>query len=103
MDEKRESGYWLIFLLVVGLTVLYADRHGLYERYQAYHDGQEQIREAERQCESLKAQIDESRRRVEYLHGDSLEIEDAIRRNKNLVREGEVIYRIEDSPKPAAH
>lgn len=98
MDEKRESGYWLIVLLVIGLTALYANRHDLYAQYHKHLEGQAAVSEAQTQCAALEAQIDEARRLVKHLNSDPLEIEDAIRRNKNLVREGETIYRIQPAP-----
>jgi len=98
MDDKRDSGYWLILLLVAGLTALYADRRDLYDRYQVFLDDQQKIQAAQNQCGALQAQIDDARRLVEHLGSDPLEIEDAIRRNKNLVREGETIYRIQPPP-----
>lgn len=98
MDEKRESGYWLIFLLVAGMTALYADRRDLYDRYELFLEDQTKIQAAENQCVALQVQIDDARRLVEHLGSDPLEIEDAIRRNKNLVREGETIYRIQPPP-----
>ncbi|NLT59368.1 MAG: hypothetical protein GXX88_01940, partial [Candidatus Hydrogenedentes bacterium] len=41
---------------------------------------------------------EELSRKVEHLDGDAVEMEAAIRRNKNLVREGETIYRVELPP-----
>ena len=60
-----------------------------------------QIRAAKEQCQALEQEIQTSRDRVEHLNNDPYEIEAAIRHKKGLVREGEKVYRIEQTPNKA--
>lgn len=92
---RRVWRYLLVVLLVALLTTLYASRRNLFGRYIEHRKQQEQVDAVRQQSEDLRKEIDSSRRRVENLGNDPLEIEAAIRRSKDLVREGEKIYRIE--------
>jgi len=97
----RWQTYCLLFLLVVSLALFYVGRHDLDGRYQAYLRSDEQVRAAREQCEQLRRDLETARQRVEHLGNDPLEIEAAIRRTKNLVREGEKVYRIKQVPNGA--
>jgi len=100
-------GYWLTLLVVAGLVLAYAAHRNLYPRSQEHLDNRNAIRAKQRECEALEQKIQAAQRHVESLGNDPLEIEADIRRSKNLVRNGETIYRIKaiptkDDPGPAA-
>ena len=99
---RRVGRYVLVALLAVLLTALYAGHRNLFGRYIEHQRRQEQVDAARQQCEDLRKEIDSSGRRVESLSNDPLEIETAIRRSKDLVREGEKVYRIKAAPGKAA-
>jgi len=102
MGLRRVGSYVLVALLVALVTVMYAERRNLFARYFEHEAREGQVDTVRQQCEELQKEIDSSRRRVENLGSDPLEIEAAIRRSKDLVREGEKIYRIETGPAGAA-
>jgi cell division protein FtsB len=99
---RRIGRYLLVASLVLLLTALYTGRRNLFGRFIEHQRQQERVDAARRQTEDLRKEIDSSGRRVENLGNDPIEIEAAIRRSKDLVREGEKIYRIEVDPDKAA-
>ena len=99
---RRIGRYLLVVVLAVLLAALYAGRRNLPGRYIEHEERQGQLDAARKECEDLRKEIDASERRVNNLGSDPLEIEAAIRRSKDLVREGEKIYRIEVDPAKAA-
>ena len=101
MGLRRVGRYVVVVALVALVTVLYANRRNLLERYLEHEAREDQISAGQQQCEELQKEIDSTRRRVENLDSDPLEIEAAIRRSKDLVRKGEKIYRIETGPDSA--
>jgi cell division protein FtsB len=104
-DDRRDGFFWLVLILAGVLTVLYVQKHNLPERFLEHRYGVEQVQDAEQQCKTLEAEIDATRQRVEHLGSDPLEIEDTIRHNKDFVRQGETIYRIQrktNAPPPPA-
>lgn len=98
MDEKNRGWYWLVLLLAAAVTLLYAERRDLYGRYLAHVRSVQEFREADHQRSELEHDIEASGLRIQYLGTDPVEIEAAVRRNKNLVREGETVFRIEKAP-----
>ena len=58
MEEKRDKWFWPVFLVVVALSVTYAERHRLHERYLGYQTGKEQIRQQALQQDQLKREIE---------------------------------------------
>jgi cell division protein FtsB len=98
MGLRRVGRYVVVVALVALVTVLYANRRNLLGRYLEHEVREDQISAGQQQCEELQKEIDSTRRRVENLDSDPLEIEAAIRRSKDLVRKGEKIYRIETGP-----
>ncbi len=89
---------WLTLIAVAGLVLAYACHRNLYQRCQDYLKNEVEVQAKRRECETMEERIQASRQRVESLGSDPLEIEADIRRNNNLVREGETIYRIEMVP-----
>mgnify|MGYP002412991844 CR=1 FL=1 len=98
---RRVARYLFLVLIVAFLTAVYLERRDLLGRYIEHRTKQKQVNATREQCEDLKKEIDSSRRRVDNLGSDPIEIEAAIRRSKDLVREGEKVYRIEVDPKKA--
>lgn len=90
--------FWLVAPLVVALTMLYADRRDLGARRQEYLDSKERVLRGHEQCDELQKDLDAVRQHVEDLANDPSKIEEVIRRTKNLVREGEKVYRIQKAP-----
>ncbi|HOT51236.1 MAG TPA: septum formation initiator family protein, partial [Candidatus Hydrogenedentes bacterium] len=79
----------------------YMSERRLVERYSGHQQMQQQTQAAKEQIQRLEKEIENTRRRIEHLGSDPMEIEAAIRRSKDLVREGEKIYRIEKAPSDA--
>lgn len=98
MDDRNRGWFWLILLLVAALTVLYVQRRDLPRRYMDYQKSAEELAQARQLCAELDGKIEASRQRAEHLGSDPTEIEAAIRRSKDLVREGETVFRIEKAP-----
>jgi len=92
---RLRLGYWLTLLGVGVLAAVYAERRELGRRYEEYRRNEMEVQTKRLECEALEQRIQASRQRVDSLGNDLLEIEADIRRNKTLVREGEIIYRIE--------
>lgn len=90
--------YCLVFFLVFALALFYVCRRDLYGLYQDYLSSEDRVRAGHEQCDTLERELDAARQRVEHLGNDPVEIEAAIRRTKNLVREGEKVYRIRAIP-----
>ena len=110
MEQMRASKgwYWLILLVTAVLTLLYVERRNLYARYREHVDMEMSVKQTQEQCERLEREAETARQHIQNLGTDPIEIEAAIRRSKDLVREGEKIYRIQEAPenmpqkKPAA-
>ena len=83
------------------LAAVYAEWRDVGRRYEAYRRNETEIQTKRIECEALEQRLQASRQRVDSLGNDLLEIEADIRHNKSLVREGEIIYRIE--PVDKAH
>jgi cell division protein FtsB len=92
---RKKLRYWLVLTAVMAMVLAYAGHRNLRQRFQDYLKNKGEIQAKLRECEALEQRIQASRERVTSLGSDPLEIEAEIRRNKNLVREGEKIYRIQ--------
>ena len=86
---------YLVVLAAVAGGSLHYYRTTLAAREADYRESERNIEERQAALEELRAEVEQVRARVRGLDSDSLEVEAAIRRNKRLVREGEVVYRIE--------
>jgi cell division protein FtsB len=86
--------YWAALLLLVLATWAYMDQRGLNDRIEAAHFSQEQVEALRDELRAAEATMSRLEARVEHLHGDPVEMEAAVRRNKNLVREGETRFRV---------
>lgn len=82
-------------LLLVGAAVAaYACCRDFYGAYLAHADRQAHIEQLREERDALAAQAQALRRHVDSMQSDDVEIERAIRLNRNLVYEGERIFRI---------
>ena len=73
----------------------YRDLPGLYN---VYRNGELEAESAQRVLQEEKAKADELEAHVAGLDSDPVELEAAMRRNKNVVREHETIHRFQLSP-----
>ena len=98
MRIHRRIGYLLIVLLAVAFAAAYALHRDFYGLYCDYMQSEEEVRAAHVQAEALESTLDRSRQRVHDLDSNPLEKESAIRRTQHLVRPGEKVFQIEESP-----
>ena len=84
---------WSVVLLIVGVGV-YAGKRDLPQLHLEYRDVSTRVDRSVAQLESITAESKALQRRVDYLRSDPLEVEAAVRSEKNLLREGETVYRI---------
>jgi cell division protein FtsB len=103
MNNRDTIWFVLALVLVSSMTLWYVGGRKLVERYNQHQQVQQQTQAAKGQSQRLEKEIDNTRQRIEHLGSDPMEIEAAIRRSKDLVREGERIYRIEKAPNEAPH
>ena len=89
------SRYVLALMVSIVLVSWYTWNRDLYSKYANYQSGRTSVDELLSYNRSLTEQRDQLHAQVEGLSHDPVEIEAAIRRTRNLVREGEQIYRIE--------
>jgi cell division protein FtsB len=101
MDDRNRGWFWLILLLVAALTALYVQRRDLPGRYMDHQKSAAELTQARQSCAELEGKLEASRQRADHLGSDPTEIEGAIRRSKDLVREGETVFRIEKAPRDA--
>ena len=95
MKRTDYTWYWLTLALVCALALVYIERHDLKARYEAYQETMGTVSAQEREVEALRAEVDAAQDRLKGMDSDPLEQEATIRRVKRLVREGEIIYRVE--------
>ena len=91
--------YWIALVAVVGLLAGYAYHRDLLGAWKKLENSDGETQQLREQEAGLKAQRDSLKATVEGLSSDPVEVEASVRRNKNLVREGETVYRIELPPK----
>ena len=87
--------YWLALVAVIGLLAVYAQRRDLPGVYRDYLKSEDRVRDLEDRMPGLEAEKLRLERSVDYLAGDPLELEAAIREGQGLVRDGETVYVIE--------
>lgn len=91
-------GYGWRLLAAATLTLAYAHQRELTARYDQHQRNEAAMRRLEAQCAALNEAIDASKQRIEFLGSDPIEMETTLRKQENLVREGEIIYRLEPVP-----
>ena len=92
---RARDFYWLALVAIAGLLIVYVQRRDLSGVYRDYLKSEEQIQELEHHLPELEAEKDRLERSVDFLGGDALELEAAIRERQGLVRDGETVYIIE--------
>lgn len=97
--HHRGVRYGLAFLLMLGLVGLYMQGRDLRNSYSNYRANQERVKALQAEAEQLKQDKERLEERVSHLSSDPVEKEEAIRRNKDLVREGETVYRVDVDPR----
>ena len=95
MRRTDYTGYWLALAGVCLLALVYIIQHDLKGRYEAYRNTMDTVSTQRQQVEELKAAVADAQDRLKDLDSDPLEQEAILRRVKRLVREGEIIYRVE--------
>ena len=101
MKRSELTWYWLTLALVTALALVYIERHDLQGRYMDYRQTVDTVATQREQNERLRETVANEQQRAEGMDRDPLEQEATIRRVKRLVREGEIIFRVEERP-PAA-
>lgn len=95
MKRTDYTCYWLALALVCALALAYIEKRDLKGRYEAYQKTMETVSAQQAEVESLKAAVNDAQHRLKGMDSDPLEQEATIRRIKRLVRDKEIIYRIE--------
>jgi hypothetical protein len=98
MRNRGRKWYWLSLIVVAAVSVGYAWEKDVYGRYLEGTHAEQQLEQRRVAVQEQEAARDRAQQRVESLVTDSLEIETEIRDRKRLVREGEVVYRLEAMP-----
>lgn len=86
--------YWLMLAVIAAASAVYVDKRGLVDLYENYQQSAHEVQVLQNDLERLRAEESGLRRRVEGLENDPVEMEAAIRQRKNLVRPGEIIFRV---------
>lgn len=95
MNKSDLTWYWLALAGVCLLALAYIEKRDLKGRYEAWQKTMETVATQRGEVEALKAAVTDAQDRLKGMDSDPLEQEATIRRIKRLVREGEIIYRIE--------
>jgi len=95
MDERSNGLFVLAFALALALSLLYGAWRDIPGRYRAYEQNQQQIINAQQERTALQQAVARYDQRVKGLEQDPTEIEAEIRKSKDYVREGEVVFRIQ--------
>jgi len=98
MSQQARNRYMILVVAVAGMVIAYAFHRDLFALYQSYRERGAEVQASRDELREAQILEEELSRKVEHLDGDAVEMEAAIRRNKNLVREGETIYRVELPP-----
>ena len=96
MTRRISIRYWLALVVLAGLTAAYVHHRDLAGRYEEFKQSEQRVRALHEERRALEAERGSLERRVQHLDGDPVELEATIRRNRNMVRDGETIFRIEE-------
>ena len=92
----------LLVIAMVGMVAAYAFHRDFLSLYYDYRGREAEVQALREQVRGAQVLEKELSRRVDDLDDDNVEMEASIRRNKDMVREGETIYRVELPPEIAA-
>ncbi len=98
MERPSKLKFFLALVLVTAFMVVYARHWELPDRYEAHREREQSLHRLEQEVNSLQDLLAEEQARLEGLSQDPLEIEASIRYWNQFVREGETVFRIEESP-----
>ena len=98
MRNRGRKWYWLTLVAVASVSVAYALHNDVYGRYLEQERAQRDIETRRAAVQAKEIERNRAQKRVENLVKSSLEIETAIRERKRFVREGEVVYHLEEMP-----
>tara|TARA_R110001592_G_scaffold123537_6_gene331532 strand:+ start:1085 stop:1381 length:297 start_codon:yes stop_codon:yes gene_type:complete len=96
MKRTDLTWYWLTLALVTALALVYVQRRDIQGRYATYRRTMDTVQEQKQQVSTLRETVASEQRRAKGMDTDPLEQEATIRRVKRLVREGEIIFRVEE-------
>lgn len=101
-----KKGIAIPYVLVVAIAIVtvlgYVAHRDLGGRYNAYQRSEMSVNAAKEQARILDEELQRLQQRVKDLdQKNPLEVEAAIRRIKQLVRDGETVYRLEEAPESA--
>jgi len=88
-------GYWSALVVVVGVCAAYVYHRDLARAWDKLRASEKSVEGLRQEQTDLQNQVDTLKDSVSGLSSDPVEVETSVRRNKNLVRQGERIYRIE--------
>jgi len=98
--------YAVAIALLVSVAYWYVGYRDLFGLYDTYRNGEIETENLQRVLHEEQARAETLEAHVAGLDSDPVELEAAMRKNKNVVREGEKIYRFELAPerrdRPAA-
>lgn len=95
----KEYFIWLLGLvLVLAISIGYYHQRNIQQRYDEFKENQKALENIRDEVNALRVRVEEARARVERMENDPLEIEAAIRRDRRMTRDGEIIFHIEGAP-----
>lgn len=86
--------YWTALVLLLAGAWVYVDRRDLTRHFETARDSHSQAEALRQELHTSAESVRRLEARVEHLQGDPVEMEAVARHNKNLVREGETIFRV---------
>lgn len=96
MKRTDHTWYWLTLALVTALALVYIDRRDLQGRYADYRRTVETVAVQQEEVQRLRETVANEKARADGMDQNPVEQEATIRRVKRLVREGEIIFRVEE-------
>lgn len=94
MTKQTDVWYWLALAVLCITLAAYVRHRDLLGDYAAHEESVRLVEDRQRDLGRLRQREEALQERVDGLGDDPVEMEAAIRRSKNLIREGERIYRI---------
>lgn len=96
MSQRGQWKYWLLALGLIGLALLYADSRNLQERFWDHQLDAKELKVREKEITDLETEVEQAKAKLEQLDKDPVEIEANVRKINGQVRDGEIIFRVED-------
>lgn len=96
MKRTEQTWYWLTLALVTALALVYVNKRDLQGRYTDYRRTVETVEVQRDEVARLRETVANEEARAHGMDQNPVEQEATIRRVKRLVREGEIIFRVEE-------